>query len=199
MVPHLIRQRRRSVEIFNGVEFAARESNGRLNAVVALRAGRLHATTALRAMRTHILDVDRSRDHLHVRKGELRALSDNAPVERYHRAAIIVQPVAVASLLVRVEVHAAELHRKKTGCLSETKEGINQTKLYFERSLFNELDASVELPKFVVTPTRICEDLDTVETHQDMRATKNEKQERRNYPLALPKDSRQVNYCTSRV
>jgi hypothetical protein len=113
MVPHLIRQRRRAVEFLNGVEFTARESNGRLDAVVALRTGRLHATTALRAVRTHILDVDRSGDDLYVREGELRALSDNAPVERYHRAAIIIQPVAVASLLVRVEIHAAELHGKK--------------------------------------------------------------------------------------
>ena len=189
MVPHFIRQRRRSVELLNGVEFAARESNRRLDAVVALRTGRLHATTALRAMRTHVLDVDRSRDHLHICEGELRALSDNASVERYHRAAIVIQPIPIASLLIRVEVHAAELHRKKTGCLSETKEGINQAKRYLERSLFNELDASVELPEFVVTPTRICEDLNTVETHQDMRATKNEKQERRDHPLAPPKDS----------
>jgi hypothetical protein len=113
MVPHLIRQRRRAVEFLNGVEFTPRESNGRLDAVVALRTGRLHATTALRAVRTHILDVDRSGDDLYVREGELRALSDNAPVERYHRAAIIIQPVAVASLLVRVEIHAAELHGKK--------------------------------------------------------------------------------------
>jgi hypothetical protein len=117
MVPHLIRRRRRAVEFLNHVKFAARESNGRLDAVIALRTGRLHATTALRAVRTHVLDVDRSGDDLYVREGELRALSDDATVERYHRAAIVIQPVAVASLLVRVEVHAAELR------LSETEEG----------------------------------------------------------------------------
>ncbi len=81
--------------------------------MVALRTGRLHATTALRAVRTHVLDVDRSGDDLHVREGELRALSDDAPVECYHRAAIVIQPVAVASLLVRVEVHATELSQKE--------------------------------------------------------------------------------------
>jgi hypothetical protein len=179
MVPHLIKQRRRAVEFLNDVEFAAGESNGRLDAVVALRTGRLHATTALRAVRTHVFDVDRSGDDLYVREGELRALSDNAPVERYHRAAIVIQPVAVASLLVRVEVHAAELHRKKAGCLSrDGRGGISRQKRYLESSLFNELYASVELPKFVVAPTRVCENLDTVEAHEDMRATENEKQEK---------------------
>ena len=129
MVPHLIRRRRRAVEFLNDVKFAAREGNGCLDAVVAFRTGRLHATTALRAVRTHVLNVDRGRDDLYVREGELRALSDDAPVERYHRAAIVIQPVTVASLLVRVEVHTAELYRKKTGCLLETEEGISSQTL----------------------------------------------------------------------
>src|SRR6266436_5216390 len=103
MVPHLIRQR--------------------LNAVVALRAGSLHATAALGAVRTHVLDVDRRGDDFYVCEGELRALGDDAPIERYHRAAIVVQPVAVASLLVRVKVHAAELHGKRNRAGSSVRVG----------------------------------------------------------------------------
>ena len=173
MVPHLIRRCRRAVEFLNDVKFATRERNGCLDTVVALRTGRLHATTALRAVRSHVLNIDRGGDYLYVREGELRALSDNAPVECYHRAAIVIQPVAVASLLVRVEVHAAELYKKKQGvCWRLKKE--SAAKPYLESSFFNELDASVELPKFVVTPTRVCENLDTIEAHKYMRATNDE-------------------------
>ena len=113
MVPHLIRRRRRSIELLNHVEFATRERDGRLDAVVALRAGSLHASAAPRAVRTYVLDVDCRGDNLHVCEGELRTLRNDASVERYHRAAVIVQPVAVASLLIRVEVHAAELYKNR--------------------------------------------------------------------------------------
>ena len=173
MVPHLVRQRRRPVELLDHVELAAGERNGRLDAVVALRAGGLHAAAAPRAVRTHVLDIDRRGDDLNIREGELRALCDDTPVERDHRAAIIVQPVAVAALLVRVEVHAAQLqtHTPTAHWTIILEERKVDGKRYLESSLFDELDAHVELPEFVVAPTRIGEDLDAVEAHEDVRAT----------------------------
>jgi hypothetical protein len=86
---------------------------------------------------------------------------------------------------------------RKTGCLSETEEGIKQAKRYLESSLFNELDASVELPKFVVAPTRVCENLDTVEAHEDMRATKT--QSSSSTANNNNKRPRLIGYCTSQV
>ena len=118
MVPHLVRQHRRPVELLNCIEFPTGESDVRFDAVVALRASSLHAPAAPRTVRTHILNVDRCGDDLYVCEGKLRTLRDDATVECYHRAAIIVQPVAVTSLLVRVEVHTAKLH-KQVNIMSE--------------------------------------------------------------------------------
>jgi hypothetical protein len=109
VVPHLVRPRGRPVELLDDVELAAGERDWRFDTVVALGAGSLHATTALSAVCAYILDVDCRGDDLDVREGELRALSDDTPVKRDHRAAVVVQPVAVAAALVRVEVHPAEL------------------------------------------------------------------------------------------
>ena len=109
MVPYLVRPCRGPVELVDGVEFAAGERDGRLNAVVTLCAGSLHATAALGAVCAHVLDVYRCGDDLDVSEGELGALCDDAPVQRDHRAAIVVQSVAVAAALVSVEVHTAEL------------------------------------------------------------------------------------------
>jgi hypothetical protein len=43
--------------------------------------------------------------------------------------------------------------------------------MYLESSLFNELDARVELSEFVVAPTGVCEYFDAVEAHEDVWAT----------------------------
>lgn len=55
----------------------------------------------------HVLNVDRRGDNLNVCKGELRALHNDAPVQRVDGATAVVQPIAVATALVHLEVHAA--------------------------------------------------------------------------------------------
>ncbi len=60
------------------------------------------------------------------------------------------------------------------GLLSESEEGGVRRRQYLEGGLFNELYARMELPKFVVAPARVCEDLDAVEAHKNVRATEND-------------------------
>jgi hypothetical protein len=175
VIPHVVWRRRRPVEFCDHVKLAAGERDGRLDAVITLRRGGLHATAALRAVGTHVLDVDRRRDDLDVREGELRALRDDASVKRDHGAAVIVQPVAVAALLVRVEVHAAQLPTEKLTFFQRRDKKRKwygwQVKWHLERGLLDEFNALVELPELVVAPTRVCEDFDAVETHEDVWAT----------------------------
>ena len=173
VVPHLILPHRRPVALLDRVELAAGERDGRLDAVVALRAGGLHTTAALRAVRAHVLNVDRRRDDLDVGEGELRALGDDAPVERDHRTTVVVQSITIAALLVRIEVHTAELHRQQgVRFLSETEKGGMSGRLYLESSLFDKLNARVELPELVVAPTRVGKDFDAIEAHEDVGAAK---------------------------
>ena len=60
-------------------------------------------------VRAHVLHVDRRAHDLHVVERELRALGDDLAVHGDERAAVVVEAVAVAALLVRVEVDAAGL------------------------------------------------------------------------------------------
>lgn len=60
-------------------------------------------------MSAHFLDVHSGGDDLDVVERELRALSDDLAVEADERAAVVVETVAVASLLVRVEVDTTSL------------------------------------------------------------------------------------------
>jgi hypothetical protein len=119
-----------------------------LDTLIALRARRLETPAVLpRAVRADLLNINRGRHDLDVVEAELRALRNDGPVERDHRAAIVVQPVAVAALLVRIQVHAAKLLRR----------------------LADKLDARVELAQLVVRAGRVREDLDTIEAHQYVR------------------------------
>jgi hypothetical protein len=58
---------------------------------------------------THFLDVDSGGNDLDVVERELRALSDDLAIEADEGAAVIVETVAVASLLVGVEVDTTGL------------------------------------------------------------------------------------------
>lgn len=42
--------------------------------------------------------------------------------------------------------------------------------VHLQSGFFNEFHTGIELSELVMAATRICEDLDTVETHRDMRA-----------------------------
>jgi hypothetical protein len=76
---------------------------------VSLGLDRLHPPAALSTVRPDGLEVQRGRDHLDVRQGELRSLGDNLSVEGNQRGPIVIEPVAIASLLVGVEVDTSEL------------------------------------------------------------------------------------------
>lgn len=90
-------------------ERVSRQCPLNLDTLVALRGRSLHAARARGAVRAHILYVDRRSDDLNVLERELRALCDDVPICRDQRAAVVVKPVAVAALLVRVKVDAADL------------------------------------------------------------------------------------------
>jgi len=77
--------------------------------LVPLCPGRLQAPTRPRPMGPDRAEVDRRADDLDVGERELGALGEDDAVRDDKGAAVIVEPVAVAALLVGVEVDAAEL------------------------------------------------------------------------------------------
>jgi len=60
-------------------------------------------------VRPDALQVDRGGDNFNVVQGELGALGDDLAVEGDERAAVVVESVAIAALLVGVEVETAGL------------------------------------------------------------------------------------------
>ena len=77
--------------------------------MIALRASRLVAAAACRAVRADVLDVDCRGDYFDVLERELGALGDDAAVDDDEGAAVVVEAISVAPLLVRVEVYASKL------------------------------------------------------------------------------------------
>ncbi|KAI3479823.1 hypothetical protein L1887_58119 [Cichorium endivia] len=115
-------------------------------------AHRLHATALGATVRAHIVQIHRRRDDLHIVERELRALRDDDAVDRDERAAIVVEPVAVAALLVGVQIDAAQL----------------------ERRLLDELDAPIQLAQLVVRRRRVGKDLDATQALSDVRRVRGE-------------------------
>ena len=74
--------------------------------------GGLHAATADGAVGADPLQVDGGADDFDVVERELGTLRDHLTVQGDEGAAVVVQPVAVATLLVRVEVQPARLERR---------------------------------------------------------------------------------------
>jgi hypothetical protein len=95
----------------------------------------------------HGANVDRGGDDLDLVERELGAARENLAVQHDHARPVVVEALAVAPLLVGVEVQAAALHRR----------------------LLDELDAAVELAQLVVAPRGVGDDLDTVQRHPDVR------------------------------
>lgn len=58
-------------------------------------------------MRAHLLNVDRGNDDFYVVEGKLGALSNDVAVQSDEGAAVVVESITVAALLVRVEVDPA--------------------------------------------------------------------------------------------
>ena len=60
-------------------------------------------------MSSNILDIYRRSDDFDVVQGELGTLSNYVPVDRYHGAPVVVEPVSIASLLIGIEINTPEL------------------------------------------------------------------------------------------
>ena len=91
-------------EVLDLVVACTRKRKVDLNAMVALYTCGLVAPATRGTVRAYVLDVDRRSDNLDVLKGELRALRNDTAVDDDHSAAVIVKSVAVATLLIGVQV-----------------------------------------------------------------------------------------------
>lgn len=69
-------------------------------------------------MGAYSVQVDGGGDDFNVAEGELGALSDDDSVDGDEGGAVVVESVAVAALLVRVEVDPADLRGKRTARIS---------------------------------------------------------------------------------
>lgn len=94
-----------------------------------------------------IIEIQRTSNDLHVIQGELTSLSDDAAIEGDQGAAIIVESIAIAALLIGIEVDATQL----------------------ERSFLDELYSSIELSQLVMRGRRVDEDFHAVQAHCQVR------------------------------
>jgi hypothetical protein len=133
---------------------------------VSLGLDRLHPPAALSTVRPDGLEVQRGRDNLDIRQGELRSLGDNLSVESNQRRPIVIEPVAIASLLIGVKVDTSELWDASAAHVWYG--GVVYWETHFEGSLLDQLDSSVKLSQLVMTGTGVGKDLDSIETHQRM-------------------------------
>ena len=79
------------------------------DALVRLCLSSLHPSRAACAVRPHGLEIERGGRNFHLVERELAALGDDTPVERDERRAVVVQSLAIAALLVGVEVDSSQL------------------------------------------------------------------------------------------
>ena len=66
-------------------------------------------TTQASTVRRHVVQINCRTHQFDIRQGKLRPLPKQIPVHVYHRAAIVIESSAVASLLVCVQIHATAL------------------------------------------------------------------------------------------
>jgi hypothetical protein len=98
------------------------------NARIAFRAGSLVAPRVLAdAVRANIFDVYRSRNNLDIGERELRTLCNNGPIERNERTAVVIEAIAVATLLIRVKVDTTELPKQSIFTFREEDGPIRNT------------------------------------------------------------------------
>lgn len=139
------------------------------DALETLGLSSLDTSRAPPTMSADFLNVDRGRDDLDVVERELRALRHDLAVDRDERAAVVVESITIASLLVCVEVYSSGLERNVR---SARLVGGRSKRADFESGLFDEVDPSRELAQLVVTPTRVGEDLHAIKAHVDVRSAR---------------------------
>lgn len=105
----------------------------------------------------YFFNVHSSSDHLDIVQGKLGALSDNFTVDDDHSTAIIVKSVAVASLLVGIEINASALNITLSAFMLSIIKGHN----YQFGGLSDEIQPRVELSELVMAAGRIGDDLNT--------------------------------------
>lgn len=115
-------------------------------------------------MRSDLLDVNGGNDDFYVVEGELGALGDDVAVQSDEGAAVVVESVAVAALLVGVEVDTTGLYAKGSARIYHG----GQEGTHLERSFLDEVDPTRELSELVVRSTRVGKDLDAVQAHVDV-------------------------------
>jgi hypothetical protein len=91
------------------VKPAACQGEGNLHAMVPLRFGSLHAATTFGAVGANVLNVDSCSDDLDVSQRELGSLGDDTAVHCNEGAAIVVQSISIATLLVSVQIYPSQL------------------------------------------------------------------------------------------
>lgn len=80
-----------------------------LNTVVALSFRSLHTSTRLGPVSSYVFKVQCCGDNFNIVEGELRTLCYYTTIGSDHSAAIIIETVPIASLLVGVQVDASKL------------------------------------------------------------------------------------------
>lgn len=132
----------------------------------------LHATTPSAASGSYIVQVDSRTDHLNVLQAELRALSYQSSVTGDQRAAIVVQPVSVASLLVGVEIDSAQLlqHLRVSEDVTLPTASGHAAATYLESRFLDEIHSSIQLAQFVVTGRCVQEDFHAVKALRNVWA-----------------------------
>jgi hypothetical protein len=77
--------------------------------MIPLCYGSLHASAAHGAMSANVLDVNCRRHNLDIVEGKLRALGNDAAIQSNEGTTIVIETVAIAALLIRVQVNTSLL------------------------------------------------------------------------------------------
>mmetsp|Transcript_755 Transcript_755/g.1506 ORF Transcript_755/g.1506 Transcript_755/m.1506 type:complete len:326 (+) Transcript_755:809-1786(+) len=104
------------------------------------------------AVRANVRQVYDADDNLNVVHRELLSLRDNLSVRADHRAPVVVQTIAIAALLIGVEVAPSTLGG----------------------GAVDEVETLVQLAKLVVRPTPVGDDLGSVQAQKDVWAVRRE-------------------------
>lgn len=109
VVPRFIVVKNKILKVPDAIKPIPGECEIYFDPLVTFRRCRLHASATNRPVGTNVFKVNGGCHDLDVVEGELGALCNNFPVHSNHGAAVVVQAVAVAALLVRVQVDSSEL------------------------------------------------------------------------------------------
>lgn len=99
----------RHFELDQVVRTRATESALDFNPLIGWRSRRLKTSTTRGTMRSHFLDIDRRCYDFDVVERELRALSNNHSIDGDEGTPVVIESIAVAPLLIRIEINPTEL------------------------------------------------------------------------------------------